>query len=508
MRLDRWIARRASRPRSGRWRPRRWRRAPLDLLEARTLRASGAAPVAVALDAASTADSHAVSVSFQVVGLADGDRAEFDVHLYRSADDRFDPDLDRLVGTTRVVVQGDGRPAVLGSTTVVAPDGLKPTPNRPFVLAVADPDNALGEPEESRADNVAGFRKHIIGVVTHGGLQGSSFPPEWAAILSDSLRDLGYDAVITYTWAGESSTPGAAPKQGARLANILLHTAQLFPWDEPVDLHLIGHSQGNVVNSAALLALERLSTPQLAAGYTRATLLDPHAAKNGAPGQASFTADLEGWLARQAASAYQWLADDPFVTIPLFVDEAEVYYQHTPAELDGLPWSHNLWGQAPVVGRARYSDLTGPGMTHTGPTGVQTWYFKNVVPTLADGGTFVNPTAMTGRLVVSPGDRTTGDLTRTALASASYTGTAAPGGRVRLLSQTVPGGPFLLLDEATVSPDGSWTLTTPKLPRGHYRMLVRGIVPAGDGPWTDFYPLLPLGRLAVRPGLDRPPPPP
>lgn len=500
MRLARWIGERVGLPRPGSSRSRRRRLGPTgpDRLEIRELRASD--PVDLAVLSASTEDSRSVEVSYEVRGLADGERQEVELGLYRSADGSFDGEEDRRVGSARVVVEGDGSAVFRGTAAVVAPEGLKPTPARPFVLAVGDPSGALADTDPS--NNVAGFRKRIIGVVTHGGIQGSSYPPDWAGVLSDSLRDLGYDAVITFTWAGESNTPGAAPKQGARLANVVLHTSTLFPWDEPVDLHLIGHSQGTVVNSAALLALERVTTPQLSSGFTRATMLDPHAASNGAPGQASFTPDFEGWIARMATSAYQWMAGDPIVTVPEFVDEAEVYYQHTPAELDGLPWSHNLWGQAPVVGRAQYSDLTGPGMTHTGPSGVQNWYHKNVVPTLAEGGVFVNPSEITGRLVASPGDRTSGDLIRTSVASPAYTGTAAPGGTVRLLTQTVPGGPFHLIDEVTVAPDGSWSLSADALPRGHYRMLVRGVVPAGNGPWTDFYPMLPLGRLAVRPGLD------
>jgi hypothetical protein len=498
--LARRIGEQPGRPGPGPGRRRRRGLVGPDRLECRELRARGVVDLAVL--SSSTSDSRAVDVSYEVRGLAEGDRRQIELALYRSADDRFDEEEDHRVGSARFVVEGegDGSAALRRTAQVVAPDGLKPTPSRPFVLAVADPSGELDEADTS--DNVAGFRKRVIGVVTHGGIQGSSSPPEWASILSESLREVGYDAVMTFTWAGESNTPGAAPKQGARLANLLLHTSTLFPWDEPVDLHLIGHSQGTVVNSSALLALERVTTPQLDAGFVRQTMLDPHAASNGAPGQASFTPGLEGWIARQATSAYQWMSGDPMVTVPLFVDEAEVYYQHTPAGLDGLPWSHNFWGQAPVVGRARYRDLTGPGMSHTGPTGVQTWYFKNVVPTLAEGGVFVNPSAITGRLVASPGDRTSGDLTRTAVASPAYTGTAAPGGTVRLLTQTVPGGPFLLLDEETVDAEGSWALSADDLPRGHYRMLVRGVVPAGIGPWTEFYPLLPLGRLAVRPGLD------
>jgi hypothetical protein len=208
-------------------------------------------------------------------------------------------------------------------------------------------------------------------------------------------------------------------------------------------------------------------------------------------------------MTKHATSAYQWMAGDPFVTIPEYVAEAEVYYQHTPVEFDGQAWSSNLWGQAPVVGRAQYSDLTGPGMAHTGVTGVQSWYYLNVVPTLAEGGTFVNPTALTGRLLATPTDRTRGDLTRSATTTPTYSGTAAPGGTIRLMTQTVPGGDFQALGETTAADDGSWSITTDELPRGNYRMIARGIVPAGRGPWRNFYPLLPLGRLAVRPGWDQ-----
>lgn len=499
MSLARWIGSWASRVRGKPARPRLSGYPALDRLEPRELLAAN--PFDVTVLSVSTTDSQTVDLQFEVRGLADGERQTIEFGIFRSADERFDSTEDSQVGSIQITIEGDGSGVVSATEQAIIPDGLRPTPARPFVLAVADPSGALDEADTS--NNLASFRKRVLGVVTHGGIQSSSLPPAWAAQLSDALREIGYDAVITFTWAGESRTPGAAPKQGARLANIVLHASTLFPSDEPVDLHLIGHSQGAVVNSAALLTLEKIITPQLSAGFTRATMLDPHAASNGAPGQGSYTRNLEGWLTKQATSAFQWLAGDPFVTIPEFVAEAEVYYQHTPVEFDGLSWSSNLWGQAPVVGKAQYSDLTGPGMAHTGVTGVQTWYYLNVVPTLAEGGTFVNPTALTGRLQATPTDRTQGDLTRSSLATPTYSGTAAPGGTIRLLTQTVPGGPFHALGETTVADDGSWSITTDELPRGHYRVIARGIVPAGRGPWRNLYPLLPLGRLAVRPGWDQ-----
>ncbi|WP_169972625.1 Ig-like domain-containing protein [Tautonia rosea] len=499
MSLARWIERWASRLRGNAARPQRSGLPALDRLESRELLTADLFDVKVV--SASTPDSQAVDLRFEVRGLADGVQQSIDFGIYRSINESFDPIRDRRVGSIRVTVEGDGSEVLSATERIAIPGGLRPTPARPFVLAVADPSGVLNEFDTT--NNLAGFRKRVLGVVTHGGVQTSSYPPVWAVQLSDALREVGYDAVITYTWAGESRTPGAAPKQGARLANIVLHASTLFPADEPVDLHLIGHSQGTVINSAALLTLEKIITPQLSAGFTRATMLDPHAASNGAPGQGSYTRDLEGWLTKHGTSAYQWMAGDPFVTIPEYVAEAEVYYQHTPVEFAGQSWSSNLWGQAPVVGKAQYSDLTGPGMAHTGVTGVQTWYYLNVVPTLAEGGTFVNPTALTGRLLATPSDRTQGDLTRSSLATPTYSGTAAPGGTIRLLTQMVPGGDFHALGETTVADDGSWSITTDELPGGHYRMIARGIVPAGRGPWRNLYPLLPLGRLAVRPGWDQ-----
>ena len=247
-----------------------------------------------------------------------------------------------------------------------------------------------------------------------------------------------------------------------------------------------------------------MTTPQLAAGFVRVTMLDPHAASNGAPGQYSTVKGFEGWLMGKATSAYQWLAGDPMVAVPASVDMTEVYYQHTPADLDGTDWPSNLHGQAPILGRAEYADLTGPGMAHTSVTGVQSWYWMNVVPTLGDGGGFVDPTAMTATLDAPADARTIGEVTLTADASPTYTGTVAPGGTVRLLVQPSPNADFLVLDEATADAAGRWTLNAPELPPGQYRFLLRGIVPAGEGPWDDFYPLMALGRLAIHPAAHSP----
>ena len=164
------------------------------------------------------------------------------------------------------------------------PGGLPPDPQKPYVLVVADPSipSALSDPTQT-----ASFRTHVIGIVTHGGLQNThwKFGPAWQAQTASILKSQGYDAVIAYNWVAASNHPGRAAIQGPRLASQILAVASQFPASDPVDLHFIGHSEGAVVNTQAIVQLEGMMTPQLKAGYIKDTLLDPHAANNAVPGQ-------------------------------------------------------------------------------------------------------------------------------------------------------------------------------------------------------------------------------
>ena len=56
----------------------------------------------------------------------------------------------------------------------------------------------------------------------------------------------------------------------------ILDTAHAFPANAPVDLHLIGHSEGAVVNSRAILQLNQTGgwTTNLKAGYLKVTMLE------------------------------------------------------------------------------------------------------------------------------------------------------------------------------------------------------------------------------------------
>ena len=222
--------------------------------------------------------------------------------------------------------------------------------------------------------------------------------------MAKSLRAQGYDAVIPYNWVAESDQPGAAAKQGPRVARLVELAASHAPEGEPVDVHFIGHSEGTVVNSVAIRYLEQNETEPLAEGFLKATLLDPHAANNNAPGgrQYSVSKGLLGDLARWIIDGYQQKADDPLPVISANVDSADVYYQRTP--ISGANGSnngiYNLWGQVPVPVRGdvpvRYYNLTGVGISHAGYVNVVDWYQVHVLPTLGDNSPYTDPGLLNG----------------------------------------------------------------------------------------------------------------
>src|SRR3954453_14613599 len=132
-------------------------------------------------------------------------------------------------------------------------------------------------------------------------------------------------------------------------------------------------------------------------------MLDPHAANTGIRGQQySVVQGPLGWLAKGSIDNYQSRARDPRAVVSPGVDDAEVFYQHTPASrLHG--GIYNLWGQVPVQGPAHYFNLTPAGATHSGKTGVAAWYQRNVVPLLGQGAPEVRASILTGQLAPSAG---------------------------------------------------------------------------------------------------------
>ena len=190
--------------------------------------------------------------------------------------------------------------SVLIELTIALSQGLPPYPQQPYVLVVADPSSASAT---TNAEQTASFHVYTIGIVTHGGIQDSSWKhgPPWELETAYMMRHEGFNSVIAYNWVTQSSTPGAAIKQSPRLARMIMSAASKFPVNDPVDLEFIGHSEGTVVNTYALVTLQREMTPQLKAGFIEDILLDPHAANNNVPGQQMSFGGALGGLARQSS---------------------------------------------------------------------------------------------------------------------------------------------------------------------------------------------------------------
>ena len=497
-------------------RHRQTRRVPSDLvgsrivecLESRVALSADAASQAVVLLSASTADSQSVTVDYAWADPAAAS-APLNLGVYRSADRNFGAG-DVPVASLQVAAAGAvGEKQV----TLPIPGGLPPDPERPYVLVVADPSDPATLTDPART---AAFRCYVIGIITHGGLQNQSWKngPPWELVMARSLRNEGYDAVIPFNWVAESSDPGAAAKQGPRLARKVLQTVSQFPASAPVDLHFIGHSEGTVVNSEALLRIDADPPPQVRAGYVEMTMLDPHAASNAVAGkQYSIGSGLLGWVAGLAIENYQSKANDPAPFVPAGVDNTQVFYQHTPASRDhGVNGGiYNLWGQVPVRGPASYFNLTGTGATHSGKTGVVAWYQRNVVPSLINGPGLVSSRGLAGGpspadVVATEPARRGGPVARVEARQPSFSGTSAPGSEVRLLAGPARHPSILAqVGRTFAGPDGLWSAVTRPLADG----LSRGLAVArrpGDPlrSWRAVEPVAPLGRVDVRAGSPAP----
>jgi hypothetical protein len=486
------------------------RRRPLAV--ALALAPTAATPVV--MESATTADSRSVTIVYDVV-TPPGPADPLSFQIDRSALARFDASAQPVGGET-IVAPGpgdgtptldlDGQPAASPGQhrlTIPIPGGLTLNPEHPYVLAVADPAAALasGDPHAT-----ASFRTFVIGVVTHGGNQGtrSNHTPLWELVMARSLRREGYDAVIPFNWVSSSNHPGQAAKQGMRLARKIREVAREFPASDPVDLHLIGHSEGAVVNMVALEHLATRTPPQIQAGYVEDTLLDPHAANNRFSGaQYGVEQGPLGWLARALIRNFQAQAKDPLVKIPPIVDDAQVFYQRNPASrAHGVNGDiYNLWGEVPVRGPAHYFNLTADGVTHSGKTGIVWWYERNVVPLLGDGAPQVQARVLTG--APSPAVPASGRRARSGWVTKThrptYSGTGLPGSWVDLFAGPADRPSELAeVGRTRIGTDGRWTLRTRTLASGRYRFLAVAVPPRHPaGPRLMMFPTAPLGLLTV-----------
>jgi Bacterial Ig-like domain len=501
-------------------------------LEPKVVMSATAAASAIQMLSATTTDSKSVTIQYRVNDAPDA-TSPIQIGIYRSANGQFDSS-DSLVdeitlggagstsGQSAITLDQSGQPATAVGThelTIPLPGGLPPFPEKPYVLAVADPGSASAATDPAQT---ASFRVYTIGIVTHGGIQDPSWihGPPWQIETAYMMRHEGFDSVIAYNWVQQSSTPGAAIKQSPRLARMVLDAARKFPANAPVDLEFIGHSEGTVVNTYALVKIARAMTPQLKSGFIEDILLDPHAANENVPGQQMSFGGILGGLASAIVNDYQAEAKDPPAMIPAVVDEAQVFFEHSQATADGI---YNLWGQVPVKSEGpvvHYYNLTDMGVTHSGKTGVNYWFRDFIAPTLGNQTPLIQQLQFNGQIdnAESPAAATVEQspmIRRASTARANrvygpaqvvqtdqpeFSGTAAPGSIIRLALGPAGNPTELTLAGRTVaSSTGQWSLTTDhRLMNGQYRVLVTAFSrQLTSRPAFAIVPTQPLGRLVV-----------
>ncbi len=241
--------------------------------------------------------------------------------------------------------------------------------------------------------------------------------------------------------------------------------------------------------------MEKNEPEAIAAGYLKATLLDPHAANNNAPGgrQYSVSKGLLGDLARWIIDGYQQRAKDPLPVVWGNVDAADVYYQRTP--ITGAKGSnngiYNLWGQVPVPVQGdvpvRYYNLTGVGISHTGYVNVVDWYQVHVVPTLGDNAPFTDPGLLNGEARRGRGWG--------AGREPVFQGDAAPGTRLSLRARSRSSSQAIVLGATAPNDQGDWTLTSRPLPNGNYHVRAKGVAVA-DPKWPRVI-VIPKARIGT-----------
>jgi hypothetical protein len=342
-------------------------RPSLETLEDRTLLASS---IDISMLSATTKDSHSITFQYRLTSNA----SPFRFSVYRSADASWDGSDVPVghVGITSVVKDVQGQAATKKGTHTLRARGidLPQDPEVPYVLVVADTQQQISEMDE--ANNTAHFRKHLLGVVTHGFSLAPGVPP-WATAIADSLDDAGYDAAFAFDWSWLSKlpAPGKAKQAAQQLAGQIegLATNLDRKATDVVDLHVIGHSRGTVVNS---LALDLIDHPLLTAGWMRHTMLDPHPARNLLP-KATAVADVllgqdgisQGGFFSYATTPFgigaalttlagQAAMNDPWPYFGRQVDQGENFYQQTPSVLGpfdplNMDTYVNFWGFGPSM---------------------------------------------------------------------------------------------------------------------------------------------------------------
>ena len=391
-------------------------------------------------------------------------------------------------------------------------DGLPPNPERPFVLVVADPEDAVAESDE--ADNTASFRKHVIGVVTHGGVQPEDwiYGPAWQLRMGRNLRAEGYDRVIAFNWVSESRTPGAAVKQVPRLLKAILFAASQFPASDPVDLHLIGHSEGTVINSLAALRLRDECAP-----VARGRLPEGHHARPARGEQRRRGPAIQRlqWTPRLVSPSCRSTASRRGRRTPRWSSPTTSTTRRSSISTPPSPRprateeSTTSGARSRCMARPTTSTSRAPGSATRARSGSTTGIGSTSSPPWATAPPSPGRTPSPWHRPPRPSRRRIGVRTCRQAARPSFTGTAAPGATIRLIAVRVGSTELLPLGRTASGPDGNWDLTTRTLAPGRYRVKAMADVPVP--PAQRLIPTRPdphaadgMGRTPRRPARPSP----
>jgi len=315
-------------------------------------------PVDIDIRAIGLNTSTVVRIDYKAQGVS-----SFDVGIFRSSDAVFD-NMDLPV-TGAKITPGPG--SNLQTATVKLAAELSLDPAHKFVIVVADPNSQIAETNEN--NNAANFRKLALGVTVHG-LELTGTLPAWVGDAAAALEARGFDRAFVFNWIATSQLPipGLSTLAATNLANRIRLEADAIATlpNDVVDLQVIGHSRGNVVNGLALAQIQMNPGNELRNGYFTMTMLDPHAARNQgtlAAGLAELTngtgtstiggfsfnpANPVSQVIAAGTIVFQALVNDPPIFVPANVDRSEVFFQRLPwfsAIPDGQILGYNLWGR-------------------------------------------------------------------------------------------------------------------------------------------------------------------
>jgi hypothetical protein len=355
----------------------------------------------VVMDSVTTTDARTVTATYDVKAADIKQPLTFNIYRSSSATSYSSSDLiatDTLSATDTADLSAGHHQVKL---TVYYASDMAPDPHRPFTIVVANPGKTFQE--QNYANDTAYFQKFVLGIVSHGYILPSSNPngltPDWELTMANTLKSVdGYNQVIAFNWVKASGDPRSnqAVFAGATLANQVAVAATKLEsthTGDVVDMHFIGHSRGSVVISQAIQDLMKANQSLIQGSFIRMTMLDPHPATNYTTPYYNASAIGSISLLKQIIS-FQTAAVDPPVVVPMAVNYAEVFFQHTSASaftgVTNIEGYVNLWGQGndgsivnnSSVNIAFHPPLTSKTYAGIGPIGhyeVHDYYQKFVV---------------------------------------------------------------------------------------------------------------------------------